>query len=270
MKLLLLLLPPIFLIASSANAFVAKINDREISKEFFEKKYKETSKFFVTNPPSKKAFLDDLIKREVAILEAKRLGLDKDAEIIDRMNTVLSQALLERALSKEIENIHITNAVAESYYATNPEIRLSHIFIGVPPGASSETEKKSRDRIGVVSETYLKKEKMSFPEAAQRFSEGPEAAMGGDLDYQTKDRLDPVLYQAAKNLRTPGTVSGIIRSRYGFHILKLTAIRSWKEVDQAKIKRLVFDESRQKLMDNYVNQLKAKTKISINESALGK
>lgn len=251
----------------SANE-LAKVNNTVITLEEFTKKYQENLKFFQGKPPSKKSVLDDLVKRELGVQEARKMGLDKDPEVIDRMNTVLYHAMLDKRLSKEFESIHITDAEAKQFYDKNPEIRVSHIFVAVPADAKNEDDQKALERIRKIDHDYLKPGKMSFAEVAQKYSDGVAAPMGGDIDFQTKDKLDPAFYNAAVSLKTPGKVSAVVRSQFGYHIIKLTAVRSWEETDKAQVKRLVFDERRAQLFEGLMKQLRQQAKVTVNGDLL--
>ena len=110
--------------AIQAATELARVNGTSISLEEFNKKYRENLKFFQFKTPSKQSVLDDIVKRELGIQEARRMGLDKDPEIIDRMNTVLYHALLDKKLSKEFEGIHVTDDEARDYYQKFP--RAAH------------------------------------------------------------------------------------------------------------------------------------------------
>lgn len=251
-------------------AQVATVNGKAISLDYFNKKYVENSRLFSFNTPSKESVLDDMVKRELGIQEAKKLGYDSDPEIQDRMNSVLYQALVERQLAKQIESIQVSDDEAQAYYSKFPEIRVSHIFLSLRPNATPAEEKATYERMRTVQDVHLKNPAMGFAEAAQRFSEGSAAPMGGDLDYQTKDRLDPKFYETAVALRTPGKISGIIRTQQGLHIVKLTAVRPWAAADKGKIKRLVFEERRQSVFDRYMADLRKKAKVTIYSDILAK
>jgi peptidyl-prolyl cis-trans isomerase C/peptidyl-prolyl cis-trans isomerase D len=253
---------------SVAATELAKVNNSVITLEDFEKKYKDNLRFFQMKPPTKKGVLDDLIKRELGIQEAKKMGLDKDPEIMDRINTVLYHALLEKKLTKEFEGIHVSDDEAKDYYKKNPEIRTSHIFVALRPDAKHEEQKQAFEKIKKIQTEYLAPNKMGFSEVAQRYSEGPAAPMGGDIDYQTRDRLDPAYYEAAMKLGSPGKVSGIVRSQFGYHIIKLTSIRRWEEADKTQVKRLVFEEHRAKIYDKYMAQLKNQSKVAVHSELL--
>lgn len=264
---LILFITP-FLVNVHAATEIAKVNGSVISLEDFNRKYKENLKFFQFKAPTKAGVLDEMIKRELGVQEAKRLGLDKDPEIIDRVNTVLYHALIDKKLSKEFEAIKITDDDAKKFYEGNPEIRTSHIFVALKPDASADAEKKAREKIQKIRDQYLKDGKMSFSEVAQRFSEGAAAPMGGDIDYQTRDKLDPAYYAASIKLKTPGKVSDIIRSQFGLHIIKLSAIKNWEATDRAHVKRMLFDEKKNELYEKYMAQLKQQAKVSVHSDLL--
>lgn len=253
---------------AAAATEVAKINNTSITLEEFNKKYQENLKFFQFKAPSRKSVLDDLIKRELGIQEARKLGLDKDPDVIERMNTVLYQSLLEKKLNKEFEAIHISDDDAKQYYSKYPEIRTSHIFVAVRSDAKAEDEAAAKAKIQKINNDYLKPGKMTFAEVAQRYSEGVAAPMGGDFDYQTKDKLGAAVYDAALKLKTPGKVSEIVRSPFGYHIIKLTAIRPWDDVDKGAVKRLVFEEKRGQIFERYMNQLRQQAKVSVHSELL--
>lgn len=247
---------------------LAKINGTVITLEEFNKRYQDNSKFFQFKTPSRKSVLEDLIKRELAVQEAKKMGLDKDPEVIERLNTVLYQALVEKKLAKEFEKIVVTDGEAKGYYSKNPEIRTSHIFVAVRPNASSEEKKKAYTRIKGIQDEYLKPGKMSFAEVAQRFSEGPAAPMGGDLDYQSRDKLEPTYYSTAVALGSPGKTSGIVETSFGYHIIKLTAVRPWDEADKARAKILLSEEKKSEIFERYMGDLRAQAKVSVKSDLI--
>src|SRR5688500_2412724 len=112
---------------------LARVNGKVITVEEFNKKYQALLPLYQNKTPTKQTVLDDLIKRELGIQEAKKLKLDQDPEVVDEMNTVLYQALLRKQLAKDFEKITITDGDAKDWYSKNPDIRTSHIFVAVPP-----------------------------------------------------------------------------------------------------------------------------------------
>jgi parvulin-like peptidyl-prolyl isomerase len=253
--------------AIAAATELARVNGSVITLQDFEKRYKENLKLFQFKAPSKKNVLDEVIRRDIAIQQAKKMGLDKDPLVIEQMNTVLYQAFLNKKLSKQFENIQVTDDEARNWYGKNPEIRVSHIFVGVRPDAKKADADEAYKRIKEIHDKYLASGKMSFAEVAQKYSEGAAAQMGGDIDWQTRDHLDPAVYNAAVNLSV-GSVSGIVKSQFGYHIVKLTGKKSWDEVDRPMIKRIVFDERRQQIFEHFMTQLRSEANVVVHAELL--
>lgn len=249
---------------SVAATEVAKVNGKSITLEDLNKKYQQSLQFYQLKAPTKKGLLDDLIKRELGIQEAKKLGLDRDPEVIEAMNTVLFNALVSKKLSKEFEEINVSDSEAKDYYSKNPEIRTSHIFVAAPINSSADENKKAHARIQKIYDEHIRNGKENFAEVAQRFSEGAAAPMGGDVDYKMRGMIDPAYYDAAVALRSPGRVSGIVRSQAGYHIIKLTAVKGWDDVDHAAVKRLVIEEHQRRSFEKLMGQLRTHAKVTVH------
>lgn len=246
---------------------LARINSSVITLETFNNKYKENLKFFRYKSPTKKNILDEMINRDLGIQEARKLGLDKDPEVVERINTVLYHSLLDKKLASKFDTIQISNDEIEGYYKKNPEVRTSHIFVQVRVDATAAQEKAAKDKIkklqGLLNEG-LKGGKQTFAEIARTYSEGVAAPAGGDIDYQTKDKLDPAYYDAAIKLKVGQITPEPVRSQFGYHIIKLTAVKPFKDVDKGQYKRIIFDEKRAKIFEGYMAELRQKAKITVN------
>ncbi len=100
-------------------------------------------------------------------------------------------------------------------YQTPEQIRASHILLNVAG--------KDEAAVRTQAETVLQQVKAGgdFAELAKKFSEDPGTRdKGGDLDYFNRGRMVPEFETAAFALE-PGQVSDIVRSQFGFHIIKL-------------------------------------------------
>ncbi len=254
--------------ALEAATELARVNNKVITLEDFTKRYHQSARFFEANkPPTRKVVLDEVIKRELAIQEAQKMGLDRDPDVRDQMDTLLYHALLNKKLAKEIEQINVSNDEAKAYYERNPQLRTSHIFVACPWDARPEQEKAARAKIDRIYNEAIRPGKVGFAEIAQKYSEGPTAAMGGDLRFQGKGDLDPTYYQTALHLKR-GEVSPVIRSQFGFHIVKLTDKLPWEEADHGATKRLVIEEHRDQIYERYMASLRSQAKVTVHSELL--
>ena len=77
----------------------------------------------------------------------------------------------------------------------------------------------------------------SFSTLARMYSEEPGAAStGGELPFMGRGQLDPAFANVAFNLQTPGKVSKIVESEYGFHIIELMEKRG----DRIRVRHILL------------------------------
>lgn len=114
-------------------------------------------------------------------------------------------------------------------YQTPEQIRASHILLNLAG--------KDEAAVRTQAEAVLQQAKSGadFAELAKKFSEDPGSRdNGGDLDYFGRGRMVPEFETAAFALE-PGQISDLVRTQYGFHIIRLAdkkaaVIRTFEEV----------------------------------------
>lgn len=260
------------LLLTSGTAFadspvVANVGAKAITKDEFKKRYDEVKKNAI-NPPSAEVFLEDLVRYEVGVQEAEKQGLQNDPIVKERFRQELYKGLVEKALADKVTSIKVTEEEMKKYYSKNPDLRTSHILIEFKPDATPEEKQIARKRAEEIW-TEVKASKRDFAELAKLYSDDVLSKdRGGDIDFQNRVTLVPTYYDVALKMKV-GEVKGLIETRYGFHIIKLTARRGYSDVtDKRPIRTAVFDEKRREIFDNYFKNLKSKYKISTNASAL--
>ena len=98
------------------------------------------------------------------------------------------------------------------------EVRLAHILVGVPDGATPDQLQAGRTKAEQV-----KKEidgGMEFSAAAIRYSDAQDALEGGDLGWRRYDQVPSMFADLIQGMQ-PGSVTPAMRGPSGFHILKL-------------------------------------------------
>ena len=116
----------------------------------------------------------------------------------------------------EVEARYKENA---QMYSTPEQVRASHILF--------KTEGKDEAAVRKLAETVLAKVKAGgdFAALAKQYSEDGSKDAGGDLDFFGKGAMVPEFEQAAWAMK-PGETSDLVKSQFGFHIIKVTDRRA--------------------------------------------
>jgi peptidyl-prolyl cis-trans isomerase D len=115
----------------------------------------------------------------------------------------------------------------QSRYGEPEQRRASHILIAVKGGASEEEKRKARQHAEAIL-AKLRAAPGSFAEVAKKESADPgSASKGGDLGFFSRGMMVGPFEDAVFQLK-PGQTSGVVETDFGYHIIKLTAIKPGK------------------------------------------
>jgi peptidyl-prolyl cis-trans isomerase D len=121
-----------------------------------------------------------------------------------------------------------------SEYNKEQEVRAQHILLGVKQDApEADVAKAQAEAESILAEA---KEGKDFTELARKYSQDPTVNdNGGDLGFFTRGRMVPAFADAAFSLK-PGEISEVVRTPYGFHIIKVTEVHAAKttSLEEAK------------------------------------
>jgi peptidyl-prolyl cis-trans isomerase D len=139
----------------------------------------------------------------------------------------------------EIERFYRAN---EAQFTTPEQVRASHILL--------KTDGKDEATVKAKAEALLKEAKSGadFAALAKKNSEDQgSAAQGGDLDYFGRGRMAKEFEEAAFNL-SPGQISDVVKTQFGFHIIKLTdrkpeTKRSFEEARPQITEQLTYERA---------------------------
>lgn len=258
---------------------IAKVNGREVSPLRFRDTMNRLIQNFGANVTSQNLpFIENMalgqtIDFTLMLNEAKKRvrvsGKEVDAAIdgIMRQQKIPSQRELSAALQRggldmgkfrdmikdEIMVQKLYSKLQETVKVTPDdllEIRASHILV------TRESEAKE----------LLEKIKKGgdFSALARQYSKDPgSATKGGDLGYFTRGTMVEPFDKAVFSLK-PGEVSGIVKTPYGFHIIKLTDSRMRKFPGKEQdIEKLVLKEKQEGAFRKWYSEVRGKAKIEI-------
>lgn len=149
------------------------------------------------------------------------------------------------------------------------EIRASHIMIRFNnQDPSPEDTLAAYEKISLIQDSL--KMGLDFADLAVRNSQDPgSASRGGDLDWFSRRRWILPFDDEAFKLK-PGEVSGIVRTMYGYHLIKCYDARPMKSFEEAKeeIRRLYQQLRFQEDYARFVNRLKRDVQYQLHEDVL--
>ena len=201
---------------------VMTINDKPVTKAEFLQIYTKNN----PSPSFDKDSLDrymqlfEVFKLKVA--EAEALGYDT----LPRLQKELEGYKKQLALPYLIDSVQNQAMVQEAYNRTATEVRCSHILIKLDPNASPKDTLDAYNRLLGLKARIEKGEDFASVAKSKLGSEDPSVVNnGGDLGYFTAFQM--VYPFEEKAYTTPvGSVSEPFRTRFGYHILKVTDKRA--------------------------------------------
>jgi peptidyl-prolyl cis-trans isomerase SurA len=148
-----------------------------------------------------------------------------------------------------------------------PPVRLSHIMVRA--GGSAASPRRFLDSL----RTEIVRDSADFAELARTHSEHrPTAAEGGDLGtIENRRSLPPKFREAVAQLDSVGTVSPVVQTKYGYHLIKLTERESQPPFEQAydRLKKQVSDRpSIERRKIQFARQVRADAGVAVDTARL--
>lgn len=249
---------------------LATIDNEVITLEEFNReldKIPTNMKMLVASESGKKNYLDRLIVKKLLLKEASKEKIEKQKDFEERLSDLREQLIIESLLKKKIaaESTQ-TNEDLKQYYEKNKErfkrereINTRHILL--------KTEEEAKQVLNRLANGE------NFVELAREYSIDPNAkSTGGEIGFHPKGSLLPEYEAEAFKLNKIGQVSGIVKTQFGYHIIRLEGVRppSYVPFDEVKdfIRQQISQEKQKEIIEKYIEDLKKSAKITINDALL--
>ncbi|MBF04506.1 MAG: peptidylprolyl isomerase [Flavobacterium sp.] len=161
-------------------------------------------------------YLDLFLGYKLKVQKANKLGLQNDSKYINELNSYRTQ------LAKNyLNDSKVTNGlIEEAYQRIKNEVRASHILVLVDESATPQDTLKAYNAIMNLKARAEGSE--GFDAIAAKYSEDPSAKENkGDLGYFTAFKMVYPFENAAFSTSV-GSISKPFRTRFGYHIIKVT------------------------------------------------
>lgn len=232
--------------------------------------------------------LENLIARELLYQESQKKGIKiSEEEVNEQLISLKAQFPNEEEFNKALQRMNLTEASIKeklardlalkklidheiapkvklsdsdirAYYDNNLEtfkqperVKASHILIKVDPKADASQKAEAKKKIDLVQEKLQKGE--DFGALAKEYSEGPSGPNGGELGYFTRGQMVKPFEEVAFAMK-PGEVSGMVETRFGYHLIKVT--------DKTPETTMSYDDVKDRLRQ-FLNQKKLQEEINV-------
>ena len=232
------------------------------------------------------AVVDDFIRRELLLAEARRLEIEPEEENIDHALREIKQRsaegktpssmyyegpdslrrevtaglTIEKLLAQKLPPFqHPSDEEIAAYLESNPTLRMRpaqaevrHIFLAVPPQADEEQIAELKENLEDTRQRLL--DGADFAQTASMISQDASAERGGHLGTILKGRSDPGFEEAVFN-QPIGEIGPVVRSAQGLHIIQVMDRTEERPASQDAIIAHMRRKHRDTALVEYVREL---------------
>jgi len=158
-------------------------------------------------------------------------------------NEIIMQRLIEHEVDSKIQ---VSDAEIDTYLAAEKaaaadrvEMDISQILVRIPENASPEQIAARKARADEVARQL--RTGADFAKMAATYSDAPDALQGGAIGWRDPDRLPQTFASELRKLK-PGQVTPVLRTNFGFLILRLANVRK-PEAQQQQQEQAVVQQT---------------------------
>jgi len=226
------------------------------SKELYPKVYfdfllkERTAQGQPDTPELRNAIREELNTRELLVREAKKKGLDKNADIKNQIDLASQTVLVRAYVSDWVKANPIPDAALRKEYDTikgqmgDKEYKVRHILL--------EKEDEAKEVIVELQKGG------KFEKLAERSKDSGSKANGGDLDWNAPGNFVKPFSEAMVKLPKGKFTPQPVQTQFGWHVIEVTDIRDAKIPGFDEVKPQLQQRLQAQNLDNYFKELRAK------------
>ena len=205
------------------------------------------------SPEVRNAVKEELNTRELLAREAKKQGLEKNADVKTQMDLASQTVLVRAYVSDWIRKNPVPEADLKKEYEAikgqigDKEYKVRHILV------EKEDEAKA-----VLAQL---KAGAKFEDLAKKSSKDPGSAPnGGELDFAAPSSYVPEFSQAMVALKKGETTETPVKTQFGYHVIRLDDSRAAQFPPLADVKTQIQQRLSQQKAAAFRDELRAKAK----------
>mgnify|MGYP001987330007 CR=1 FL=1 len=251
------------------NNWVAKVNSTYITENDINNSLKqypeETQKQLQSN---KSMIISQLVNQELLFQEAKKEGIENQEEYISQIKQLEEQ--LENAKRQLLTNFLINQKILTNISVDENEIKTFYNENKTQFNAYEQRKarhilvKTEQEALNIYNKAINKKD---FSKLAKKYSIDPTSENGGDLGWFKKGQLVPEFEKSVFNLPRKGSISKVVQTTFGYHIIKLDDIQKVSaktlEESQTQIKTFLYNQKQSVALQKYIEKIKNHHKVNL-------
>jgi len=218
-------------------------------------RYPQEQRGALQSEGKKKQLIEQLISFELMSKFGKEIELDKTEEYKEAIESISKEVITSMAVNKILADITVTDEEVKKHYEENKEsfgqpatVAARHILV--------ETEEEANK-----AKEEILSGKLSFGDAAMKYSMCPSNMQGGNLGEFSKGMMVPEFEEAAFTAEIGG-ISEPVKTQFGYHLIIVDAkneasVKSFDEVKDSVLDQLL-KQNQHKKYDQMIKELEAK------------
>ncbi len=205
------------------------------------------------NPQGKAMILEQLINKNLLVLDATRNLYERDPEFKAELARMKEDLLANYAVEKAIRDVKVKDEELVKYFEENKaqfvrdaSVNASHILV--------DSEEKAKEILAKIQSGEV-----TFEDAAKQYSSCPSGKEGGNLGDFTRGQMVPEFDEACFTMEV-GELRGPVKTQFGYHLIRLNskgeaAEMKFEEIKEQLRAKLTSDKQ-QAAYQSKINQLK--------------
>ena len=202
----------------NSNSILMTVGSSKVTVgEFGNVYHKNNTKETANDNKSLNDYVDLFVNFKLKVIEAEELHLDTAKAFKDELSGYRKQLAQPYLTDKDVNE----KLLKETYSRLQEDVRASHILVKASETALPKDTLEAYNKIMKIRARILKGEDFNKVAAEKGVSDDPSSKEnGGDLGYFTALQMVYPFENAAYNTKV-GEISMPVRTRYGYHIIKV-------------------------------------------------
>ncbi|WP_409240992.1 peptidylprolyl isomerase [Campylobacter sp. 19-13652] len=204
---------------------------------------------------AKKRVLEDMVNKELFVLDAKAKGIEKDVDFKKQLENLKEGVLVNTYMKKLFDSIKVSDSDIKKAYDEHKkefiqpaQVKARHILVKTEKEASEVISKLK----GLKGDALVNK----FSELAKEKSIDPGSGkQGGELGYFPKDAMVPEFGNAAFALKDGEITTKPVKTQFGYHVILKEASKASKTASLDEVKPMI---ERNLKLEKFQTQVRAK------------